>query len=108
MEAIGRIAILKYFNTGRCCTEAEAVQKLLEEHILPLEGRDEWQEFRDHQLYTHEVDAVFRSNMDGLRKVFTYFQKQRLLTESQRSLVADAPSHNRKESTLSIVTTLTR
>lgn len=77
MEVIGRIAIMKYYDTGLCCTEAESVKRLLDEHILRLEARDEWQEFRDLHLYSHDVDAVFRSNMDGLRKVFTYILKLR-------------------------------
>lgn len=40
LEIIVRIAGMKYVNTHRCKTYAEATKKLIEEHILRLEQVD--------------------------------------------------------------------
>lgn len=70
LEIITRMGQNKYKDSGICATYSEAVQKLLDEHVLKMAEKDEWQEFRDKKLWTLEVNDVFEANLDLLMRVY--------------------------------------
>lgn len=77
MEILVRLAQFKFVNSGVCSTYEEAMQKLLEEHIFPYANPEPWQEFRDELLWTIDVNDVLEVNLDGLRKVYSFFHEPR-------------------------------
>ena len=74
LEIIARMAKQKYFERGVCKTVAESVEKLLVDFIIPnsIESM-EWQLFRDNQLWTLEVDDLFKANQYGVDQLFKKF-----------------------------------
>ena len=77
LEILVRLAQFKFVNSGVCSTYEEAMQKLLEEHIFPYANPEPWQEFRDELLWTIDVNDVLEVNLDGLRKVYSFFHEPR-------------------------------
>ena len=63
MEITVRLAKIKYFDKKRCDTIAESTRRIIEEFMLPntCEAMP-WQEFRDKELWTLEVDDLFKAN----------------------------------------------
>lgn len=74
VEVIVRLAQDKFKEPKLCSTMAEAVTKILEEHII-MHGDipNEWQEWRDEQLWTLEVNDVFEANLDLMKKLYAGF-----------------------------------
>ena len=74
LEIIARMAKQKYFERGVCKTVAESVEKLLVDFIIPnsIESM-EWQLFMDNQLWTLEVDDLFKANQYGVDQLFKKF-----------------------------------
>ena len=70
LEIITRMGQTKYKDTGVVTTYSEAVQKLLDDHVLKMAENDEWQEFRDKKLWTLEVNDVFEANLELLMKIY--------------------------------------
>jgi hypothetical protein len=63
LEVIGRMAVVKYYNCDKRSSVAESCQAMIEDYILPNTCEVmPWQEFRDNQLWTLEVDDVFKAN----------------------------------------------
>jgi len=55
---------------------AEALEKLLAEHILPYHNMPILgQEFRDEQLWTLEIDDVYKANYEALNQLFRTMQQ---------------------------------
>lgn len=69
LEIMVRLANSKFRETGITKTYAEGLQKLLEENIYPNSKPHDWQEFRDKELWTIEVNDLLDANLEGLRKV---------------------------------------
>ena len=71
LEIIIRLAKGKYLETGRESSIVLAVQKTLTNHILPMKGQViKWQEFRDSELWCHEVNDLLEVNLRGLRRLY--------------------------------------
>ena len=71
LEIIIRLAKGKYLETGRESSIELAVQKMLTNHILPMKGQViKWQEFRDSELWCHEVNDLLEVNLRGLRRLY--------------------------------------
>jgi len=68
-EIMIRIAHCKYTETDRASSYSEALGILLRSIIPKFETRP-WQEFRDAELWTHEVDRVFKANLDLIHKLY--------------------------------------
>jgi len=80
MEIIVRLADSKYKGTGVCATYAESVQKILSDHFLKLgDFTSEWQEFRDKELWTIDVNDVLEANLDLLDKCYKKYMAPRKL-----------------------------
>jgi len=77
LEILCRIANAKFKETGICGSHSESLKKLLDEHILPNANPSPWQEFRDEQLWTMEVNDTLEANLDGLKKVYGYYFEPR-------------------------------
>ena len=73
-EILVRFAITKYFDKGLTPTRQDAVEELLRNYILP-NSRDimPWQEFRDQQLWTLEVDDLIRANQKSIDALYKKF-----------------------------------
>ena len=70
-EILVRLAKLKFYEKGACKTIAEAVEKLIVDHVLPhsklVHGYREW---REEYLWTCEVDDLFKANLTNLRAIY--------------------------------------
>ncbi|KAG6622549.1 NLRC3 protein [Phytophthora cinnamomi] len=69
LECVIRIAINKYFRTNVCDTPAKAVDKLMQENVLPVTPEDA-NEFRSRFLYTEEVSDVFTEHITLLQELY--------------------------------------
>jgi hypothetical protein len=69
-EFFVRAADMKYRQTGLCSTYSEALQKLLEVHILPNASPQPWQSFREKHLWTIECNDILEANLKSLQKIF--------------------------------------
>lgn len=72
-EILLRMANAKYRETGICASHSEALEKLLKENVFQNYKIHPWQEFRDKELWTVDVNDVLEANLDGLRKVYSSF-----------------------------------
>ncbi|KAL4168705.1 hypothetical protein KRP22_012103 [Phytophthora ramorum] len=69
LECVIRIATNKYFRTNVCDTPAKAVDKLLQENILPVTPEDA-NEFRSRFLYREEISDVFTEHIALLQELY--------------------------------------
>jgi len=65
-EILIRIAGVKFKDTRMCATYPEALEKLMEEYILKFAYNPSWQEFRDEELWTLEVNDLLEANLEGI------------------------------------------
>lgn len=71
-EIIVRLAKQKYFSSKICSTIHEAVEKLLLCNILPsCKDYPSWHKWRDMELWTIEVDTLYKSNLESLNKLYS-------------------------------------
>jgi len=42
-------------------------------NILVPFSANNWQSFRDHELWTQDVNNIFQANLDGIQKVYASF-----------------------------------
>jgi len=79
LEIIVRLADVKFKQPGICATHAEAVKKLIDEHILRLGGMQSlWQPFRAKELWTLAVNDILEANLALLKKVYeAYYQPRK-------------------------------
>ncbi|KAG1685903.1 hypothetical protein DVH05_007605 [Phytophthora capsici] len=69
LECVIRIATNKYFRTNICDTPAKAVDKLMQENILPVVPEDA-NEFRSRFLYTEEISDAFTEHITLLQELY--------------------------------------
>jgi len=73
-EALLRLAVLMYKDTKITQTYAEAFQMLISEVIKPNYDWVPWQEWRDLELWTLEVNDLFYANLEHIRRIYhSYF-----------------------------------
>lgn len=70
LEIIARIAEAKYIKTGRLKKYHKAIERLIDDHLLRVENKGQWQEFRDHELWTVEIDRLYEANAGALRAIY--------------------------------------
>ena len=68
-EILVRIANERYRKHGHCSSIYDALEYLINDHILPYSNPGQWQEFRDKTLWTLEVNDLFEANLENLKKV---------------------------------------
>lgn len=75
-EILCRLAQQKFMlreSTIHCTTFAEGLEKLLTEYILKNFTPDSWQDFRNKELWTIDVNDLYEANLENCRKVWTYY-----------------------------------
>ena len=92
MEVIVRLAEAKYLKRGTCSSYAASVRKLLDEHILRIEGQDRWQEFRDQELWQPDVDDLFKANLEHLTQIYQLYPNRGVKREVSRDSLAGGQS----------------
>ena len=70
MEMLVRLAASKYIKDKKSeMTHAEALDKFISEDLLKHYTLPPWQEFRDKELWTKEVDSVIRLNLGNINSL---------------------------------------
>ena len=72
LEFLVRMVKFKYIETGIHVKYADAFRMMIEEHIKP-NFSPEWQQFRDRELWTVEVNDVLSINLEGVKRVQSSF-----------------------------------
>jgi hypothetical protein len=62
LEAMLRIPILRYFDTQKVQTRAEAVKKLFDAHLLKMQMQPNSQLWRDERYWNEECDNIYKAN----------------------------------------------
>ena len=75
LEILCRLGKEKYMPHTET-TIAGCLTRLLDECVFANDHREQWQEFRDEQLWTLEVDDLLRTNEDNLKFVYSKFFTQ--------------------------------
>eukprot|EP00349_Pseudokeronopsis_sp_Brazil_P006027 CAMPEP_0202967230 /NCGR_PEP_ID=MMETSP1396-20130829/12024_1 /ASSEMBLY_ACC=CAM_ASM_000872 /TAXON_ID= /ORGANISM="Pseudokeronopsis sp., Strain Brazil" /LENGTH=291 /DNA_ID=CAMNT_0049692037 /DNA_START=293 /DNA_END=1165 /DNA_ORIENTATION=+ len=73
LEILVRIANSKYKEPGLAANYSDALQKLLSTNIFPAVQPAPWQEWREQELWTIDVNDLLEANLEGLKKVFSYY-----------------------------------
>ena len=84
LEILVRLANIKYLETKICKTYAESTEKLITECVLPNFIPDPWQEFRDKELWSIDVNDIFEANLENLKRIYAHYKtptKQQLELE---------------------------
>eukprot|EP00947_MAST-08B_sp_MAST-8B-sp1_P001108 g1108.t1 len=69
LEALVRIAMLKFMQNGAETSVAKAFEKLCREHVAKLSLDSN--EFRSEKIYKEEVDTVFQDRLERLTGLFS-------------------------------------
>ena len=78
LEILVRLAGAKFKDIGVCNTYRESMDILLNEHIIPFMKVEPWQEFRDADLWTLEVNDILDSNLENLKRIYKkHFQPKK-------------------------------
>lgn len=78
MEILVRIALDKYFKSGICAYQSEAVSCLLDRHILANLGHVSAQKWRDDRYFYMSVETSLKSNMSLLQYIYSCFSKRKV------------------------------
>ena len=84
LEMIVRLSNIKYIEPKIIKTYPEAVEKLLTECIIPNFTAEPWQEFRDKELWTIDVNDLLEANLENLTKIYRHY-----LTPTKKALSLD-------------------
>ena len=74
LEILVRLANTKYLETKICKTYAASTEKLITECILPHYAPEPWQEWRDKELWTIDVNDIFEANLENLKKIYAHYK----------------------------------
>ena len=74
LEILVRLANSKYGEPKIVKTYAEATEKLITECVIPYYTPDPWQEFRDKELWTIDVNDLLESNLESLEAIYRRFR----------------------------------
>ena len=74
LEILVRLANTKYLETKIVKTYAEATEKLITECVLPFFTPEPWQEFRDKELWSIDVNDMFEANLENLKKIYNHYK----------------------------------
>lgn len=70
LEVVVRLGKAKYLDSGVEKTYAAAVEKLILDQIIGQDVTEEWQGFRDKELWNMTIHDMLEPNIPGLRKVY--------------------------------------
>lgn len=72
-EIIVRMAAAKYKDPGKCETYAQAVKMFVEENLMVFFNISRWQEWRERELWTLDVNDILNANLEALKKIYNSF-----------------------------------
>mmetsp|Transcript_3421 Transcript_3421/g.4525 ORF Transcript_3421/g.4525 Transcript_3421/m.4525 type:complete len:361 (-) Transcript_3421:254-1336(-) len=70
LEILVRLGNIKFLESKIVKTYAEATEKLLKECVIPYFVPEPWQEFRNKQLWTMDVNDIFEANLTNLKQIY--------------------------------------
>ena len=74
LEILVRLANIKYLEPKLVKSYAEATEKLITECLLPNFHPEPWQEWRDKELWTIDVNDLFESNLENLKRIYDKYR----------------------------------
>lgn len=87
VEILPRLAYDKFYITGKVPTMHQALEKLVQEHILPNNHEQiSWQTFRSNHVWNLDVDDTLRPNLANLELLYTRFAASGLQTKKYMSM----------------------
>ena len=72
-EVIVRMASVKYKESGKWEKYSQAVKMLIEDDLMVFSNIQKWQEWREKELWTLDVNDILYANTDNLKKIFKTF-----------------------------------
>ena len=64
----------KYYEKGRSKSIHESCELLIKEYLIPNSNEKmQWQEFRDTELWTLEIDDLIKANLQGIKSLHSKF-----------------------------------
>ena len=73
-EIVVRMAGAKYKDWGKCDSYAQAVKSIIEDNFMQFYSIFKWQEFREREIWTLEINDVLNANLDALKKIYKQFE----------------------------------
>lgn len=98
IEVIASLGIAKFYSSKKAANPSEAIQKLLDEHIIPNATWHDSQAYRNGptgRLYTVDVDLVLKENLLYLEDLFNTFagsQKLSILGAEKKMTLGELQS----------------
>lgn len=84
LEILVRIVRGKYIESKRLTNMAEGLEKLIQEHILPMHDKHfEWQSFRDKHLWTFHVNEILEKNLDMIERVYEKLKNLKMIRRDE-------------------------
>jgi len=78
LEVIVRLAKAKFIETGVEKSFSSATARLIREHIKKYDVPEDWQGFRDAELWTIQINDIMEPNIPGLRHIYeSYFEPRK-------------------------------
>lgn len=72
-ESLVRIAFFKYKQTGLTSTTLDGVKTLIEKVLKPKYDNWVWHGWRTEQLWTLDIDDLFKANKSAMTKLYKYY-----------------------------------
>lgn len=80
-----RLAQAKYIDYGTEKSLATALQKLIQNFILPVKKNfTPWHEWRVNELWCNEVNDMLEVNIRAIRKLYDFIAKQKFIKMRNR------------------------
>jgi len=87
MEIMIRLAKGKYVDSGKEPSLSKAVQMLLDNHVLQMEGLLlPWSRFRFNEMHNDEVNSLMEINLVSLRLVYDRMRKFKQWTKDKNQV----------------------
>ena len=73
-EIVVRMAGAKYKDWGKWESYSQAVKTIIEEDFMQFYSIAKWQEFREKDIWTLDVNDILSANLDALKKIYKQFE----------------------------------
>ena len=78
LEVLVRLAKAKFIETGVEKSFSSATARLIREHVKKYDVPEEWQGFRDAELWTIQINDMLEPNIPALRRIYeSYFEPRK-------------------------------
>jgi NLR family CARD domain-containing protein 3 len=90
LECLIRLGGVKYKDSGKVNTYNEALDLLMTEDVYPHCPPIKWQQFRDEELWTIEVNDILEANLGLLLQLFNKFTNNQVQGNNRSISMRDA------------------